>query len=169
LGDEPFRFDRKRLPFGANMAARVGLQKQYRYDPELGRRGAQLLSCEETALMEQWLADGHVGMWVPQSRVEHMIMSDRLELDYIRRFFFDLAKSKQRQGKAGRPLMPLLRSLWYACQAMKYQALGVFYPRATRPYRWMKCLARTSYCWGRVESQWGGVPGPAPSAERAAA
>jgi hypothetical protein len=132
------------------------LQKQYRYDPELGRRGGLLLSCEETALMEQWLSDGHVGMWVPQSRVEHMIMSDRLELDYVRRFFFDLAKSKRPQEKAGWPFMPLFRSVWYACLAMKYQAMSIFYSRATRPYRWMKCLARISYCWGRVESQCGG-------------
>jgi glucosyl-dolichyl phosphate glucuronosyltransferase len=156
LGDEPFAFDDKRLPFGANMAVRVGLQKQYRYDPELGRRGDLLLSCEETALMQQWLSDGYVGMWVPQSRVEHVIVPDRLEPDYIRRFFFDLAKSKTQRGKADGPFMPLLRSIWYACQAMKYQTLSVFYPRATRPYRWMKCLARISYHWGRVESQWAG-------------
>ena len=41
---------------------------------------------------------------------------------------------------------------------MKYQALSVFYPQATRPYRWMKYLTRISYCWGRVESQWGDFP-----------
>jgi glycosyltransferase involved in cell wall biosynthesis len=158
LGDEPFTFDCERLPFGANMAVRVAVQKRYRYDPELGRRGDLLLSCEETALMKQWLSEGYVGMWVPQSRVEHMITPDRCELDYVRRFFFDLAKSKRPQGRAAWPPLRLFRGVCYACRAMKYQALSVFYPQATRPDRWMKYLARISYCWGRVESQWGVFP-----------
>jgi glucosyl-dolichyl phosphate glucuronosyltransferase len=158
LGDEPFVFDRKRLPFGANMAARVGLQKRYSFDPELGRRGELLLAGEETALMHRWLSDGHVGMWVPQSRVEHMITPDRLEPDHIRRFFFGLAESKRPRDKADRPLVRLLHGGWYACRAMTYQALIGLYPQATQPDRWMKCLKRISYCWGRVESQWDGFP-----------
>jgi glycosyltransferase involved in cell wall biosynthesis len=157
LGDEPFRLDRKQLPFGANMAVRVALQKKYRYDPELGRRGNLLLSCEETALMEQWLAEGHVGMWVPQSRVEHIITPERLELDFIRRFFFDLGKSKRLQGRPGGAFRPFFRGLWYAGQVLKYRTLSVLYPRATHPYHWMKCLVRISFNRGRVESQWGGI------------
>ena len=158
LGDEPFAFDRWRLPFGGNMAVRVEVQKQYRYDPELGRRGDLLLSCEETALMKQWLAEGYVGMWVPQSRVEHIVTPDRFELEYVRRFFFDLAKSKRPQGRAGWPVARLFRGLWYVCQALKYQALNIFDPQATQNHRWMKYMARISYSWGRVESQWGGFP-----------
>lgn len=158
LGDQPFQLDYKRLPFGANMAVRVGMQKRYRYDPELGRRGELLLSGEETALMRQWLSDGYVGMWVPDSRVEHRITPDRLELEHIRRFFFSLAESKRPQGWSGWRAARLLRGGWYACRAMKYQALSMFYPRTKHPYRWMKCLTRISYCWGRVESQWGDLP-----------
>jgi glucosyl-dolichyl phosphate glucuronosyltransferase len=158
LGDEPFVLDRKRLPFGANMAARVALQKRYRFDPELGRRGELLLSGEETALMHQWLSDGHVGMWVPQSRVEHMITPDRLELDHIRRFFFGLAETKRPRGKANWPAVRFFRGGWYACRAMAYQALSGFCPQATQPDRWIGYLKRISYCWGRVESQWGEFP-----------
>ena len=158
LGDEPFAFDCQRLPFGANMAARVAVQKQCRYDPELGRRGDLLLSCEETALMKQWLSEGHVGMWVPRSRVEHIITPERMELDYIRRYFFDLAKSKRPKAGADRRLVRSVRGAWYACQALKYQALSLLDPQAARPDRWMKYLARINYTWGRVESQWGDFP-----------
>ena len=158
LGDEPFAFDRKCLPFGANMAVRVAVQKQYRYDPELGRRGDLLLSGEETALMKRWLSDGHRGMWVPRSRVEHIITPDRLELDHIRRFFFSLAESARPRGKVNWPLVRLLRGGWYACRAMKYQVLSLLYARTAQPYRWMKYLTRISYCWGRVESQWDDFP-----------
>jgi glucosyl-dolichyl phosphate glucuronosyltransferase len=158
LGNEPFVLDRKRLPFGANMAARVTLQKRYRFDPELGRRGELLLSGEETALMHRWLSDGHVGMWVPESRVEHMITPDRLELDHIRRFFFGLAETKRPRGKANWPLVRFFRAGWYACRALTYQGLSGFHPQTTQPLRWIKCLKRISYCWGRVESQMGGFP-----------
>jgi hypothetical protein len=158
FGDEPFAFDRKRLPFGANMAARVSMQRQYRYDTLLGRRGELLLSGEETALMERWLLDGHVGMWVPASRVEHIITPDRLELDHIRRFFFGLAESKRPRNGAAGPLGRLLRGAWFACRAMKYQILSALDPRARQPYRRIKYLTRIGYCWGRVESQWYALP-----------
>ena len=165
LGDEPFAFDRRRLPFGANMAARVAVQKRYRFDPELGRRGTLLLAGEETALMEQWLSDGHVGMWVPQSRVDHIIIPDRLEIDYIRRFFFSLAESQLRRAKSDWLPVRFFRGGWYACRALKYQALSLFYRQAARQADWMRYLKRASYGWGRVESQWANFPGwlkPAP-------
>jgi glycosyltransferase involved in cell wall biosynthesis len=158
LGDEPFAFDRRRLPFGANMAVRVAVQKRYRYDPELGRRGGLLLAGEETALMEQWLDDGHLGMWVPQSRVAHLITPDHLELAYIRRFFFSLAESQLRHRSADPLLLRVFRGGWYACRAMKYEVLSLFHPQATRPDRWAKHLKRICYGWGRVESQWGHFP-----------
>ena len=151
LGNEPFAFDRRRLPFGANMAVRVAMQKCYRYDPKLGRRGGLLLAGEETALVEQWLADGHVGIWVPQSRVTHVISPDRLEIDYIRRFFFGLAESQLRRDRADSLLVRLLRGGWYACRALKYQALGLLHPQATQPAQWARQLKRISYGWGRVE------------------
>jgi glucosyl-dolichyl phosphate glucuronosyltransferase len=169
LGDEPFRLDRQHLPFGANMAVRVALQKKYRYDPELGRRGHLLLSCEETALMEQWLAEGQIGMWVPQSRVEHVIAPERLDLEFIRRFFFDLGRSKRPAGKPSGTIRGFFRGLWYAGQVLKYRALIAFSPRTTQPYRWMKCLVRISYNRGRVESQWGGTSLEKASSERNAA
>ncbi len=155
LGEAPFLFDRKQLPFGANMAVRVAVQKRYRYDPELGRCGELMLSGEETALMQQWLCDGHVGMWVPRSRVEHVITPDRLELDHIRRFFFSLAESKFPRGLAACAPIRLVRGGWYTYRALKFEALGRLHPQRTQPYRWMKCLTRTSYYWGRVEAEWG--------------
>jgi glycosyltransferase involved in cell wall biosynthesis len=158
LGDEPIPFSSSKLPYGANMAVRVGVQKQYRYNSELGRRGNLLLSCEETELAKQWLIDGHVGMWVPQSRVEHMIPPERLELDYIRRFFFDLARSAHLRRKTSEPLTRFFRGTWYACRAIGYRVVRASHSQTTETRRWMKYLVRNSYCWGRVRAEWGGLP-----------
>ena len=141
------------------MAVRVAVQKQYRYDPALGRHGELLLAGEETALMQEFIRDGYVGMWVPQSRVQHIITPDRLELDHIRRFFFSLAESKRPcGGLAAWPLVRALRGGWYTCRALKYLALSKLHPQAAEPDRWMQYLTRISYCWGRVEAEWGGLP-----------
>jgi len=146
------------LPFGANMAVRVDFQKRYSYDPELGRRGELLLSGEETDLMRRWLSEGHVGMWVPESRVDHIITGERLELEHIRRFFFSLAESKLPRGWKGSLPVRVLFGSYYTLRAMKYSFLRLFSSREKDPYRWIKYLVRISYCWGHVETQWSGLP-----------
>ena len=158
LGEEPFAFDRKRLPFGANMAVRVSLQKQYQYDPQLGRRGELLLAGEETALAQQWLADGHVGMWVPDSRVEHIITPDRFTLEHLQRFFFSLAESKPGVLQLKRPVSRFLRGAYYVLRALKYQTLIRSFWRETRPAKWITYITRISYCWGRVQCEWRHLP-----------
>src|SRR5690606_11769314 len=47
LGDEPRRYPRKLVPFGANMAVRREAMGELRFPEELGRKGASLLSGEE--------------------------------------------------------------------------------------------------------------------------
>jgi glucosyl-dolichyl phosphate glucuronosyltransferase len=158
LGDEPFAFDHKRLPFGANMAARVAMQKRYRYDPLLGRRGGLMLAGEETEMMKQWLSDGCLGMWVPQSCVEHIITPDRLELEHLRRFFFGLGESKTSRAQESSRLIGLVQGAWYAARALKYQSYSRLFPPSKSSYRGIKYLIRSSYCWGRVESQWRHLP-----------
>ncbi len=155
LGEEPFALNRKRLPFGANMAARVDLQKKYRFDPQLGRVGEGLLAGEETALMQQWLADGYTGMWVPGAVVEHVVTPDRTELEFIQHYYFGVGRSKPPHSHSpGR----FLRGLWYFLSAMKYELPKPLFNKQTTPYRWMKCLAKSSYHWGHVASEWRHAP-----------
>jgi len=158
LSEQPFAFDRRRLPFGANMAARVEMQRQYRYDPELGRKGELVLAGEETVMMQRWLGDGHQGMWVPDAKVEHLVPAERLEVDAIRRVYYGLGESKQTWGGPLTPVTRLLRGAWYGFLACKYTALSPFYSEASNPYRWMRCIVRSSYNWGAMESQWRPFP-----------
>ena len=158
LGKEPFALDRNHLPFGANMAARVSLQRKYTFDPDLGRRGPLLLAGEETALMLQWLKDGYRGMWTPGSRIEHVITPDRLELAHLKRFYFSLADPKQPTGSLGWPAVRFLRGCWYMQKALQYELWRVWYAARSNPELWIKYLIRTSYNWGRVEVQWANFP-----------
>jgi len=164
--DGPFRIDRKRLPFGANMATRVATQKRYTYDTNLGRRGDLLLSGEETALMQKWIDDGLEGRWVPDSRVHHLITPDRMDLPHIERFFFSLGESEKFRPKTWSTLPARLASIaWFTTSALLAAAKHSRYRLDKNPYWWIRYLQRQSYYWGRVEGQWGGLPNwlrPAP-------
>lgn len=84
------------LPFGANFGVRVSAQKQFAFDPQLGRVQTSMLSCEESALLASMLKAGHTGFWVPDARVRHFIPKERLTQEYLREFFLGLGRTMAR-------------------------------------------------------------------------
>lgn len=88
LGAEPFQFDRRCLPFGANMVVRSPEQRSYRFNARLGRQpGAALLGGDELEMLRTLLASGGHGWWVPGARVKHVISRERQTLEYFRAYF----------------------------------------------------------------------------------
>lgn len=85
LGTKPLQIVHpKLLPFGANFAVRMQEQKQFHYDPALGRQPSNMSLCgEETALLTSMLAVGHVGFWVPTASVEHRLPKARMSMRYL--------------------------------------------------------------------------------------
>lgn len=85
LGESEFALDPASglMPFGANYALRTADQRRHRYDPALGVSPLQRRLGEESAVLYAIAAEGKAGMWIPASRVLHMIPQRRLSLDYI--------------------------------------------------------------------------------------
>jgi glycosyltransferase involved in cell wall biosynthesis len=75
------------VPFGANMAFRTELLRDHRFDTTIGVRPGSEVRGEETKLIEQLLADGATGWWVPDARVLHFIPRQRQSVAYLRRWF----------------------------------------------------------------------------------
>lgn len=90
---------REDLPYGANMAFRRHVLHDGSFATDLGRMGADLLSGEETELMERLLAQGEHGIWVGSARVEHVIGKDRLSRAYIYDYFFWHGRARARQDE----------------------------------------------------------------------
>ncbi|HMO15869.1 MAG TPA: glycosyltransferase [Pirellulaceae bacterium] len=88
LGDVACDLTDRRLPYGANFAIRTDLQKEFRFNEDLGRRERKVLGEDETDMMRRVLAAGHRGAWVPHNPVEHMIPADRMTPEYIYQYFF---------------------------------------------------------------------------------
>ncbi len=85
FSSQPFQImHSSQLPFGANFAVRTKIQRQFHYDPTLGRQPSHcFLASEETVVMESMLKAGHVGWWIPAARVEHRIPKRRMTIQYI--------------------------------------------------------------------------------------
>ena len=152
LGSEPFEFDLKKLPYGANYAMRTSVQQKFLYNPRLGRVATGEVRGEETDVLHKLLAAGHRGAWVPPSKVKHFIPRDRLTLDYIRRFFHgsgqtEFIRKRSQDGPATIGLWERPRTLAGALRAeMRYRYYSTFKPHKSN--RWVKSLVRSSRLWG---------------------
>ena len=153
LGDEVFTFDRRLIPFGANFGLRLAVQKEYRYDPELGRKEKEMLSGEETVVLRQMMADGHRGYWLPTASLEHFIPVQRLTLDYVKQYYHGLGQTavalERIRDKAGNARAGSTPWLSYA-KALIYS--GIYYAlRLGAPASyWVPCLVKSQRHWGRL-------------------
>jgi len=76
-------------PFGANMAFRVDALRQFRFDENLGRQPDGLvLSGEETRLIADMVAAGHIGYLISDNPVHHRITPSRQTLDYVSQYYY---------------------------------------------------------------------------------
>jgi glycosyltransferase involved in cell wall biosynthesis len=89
-GDAPFVFEeRRRIPLGANMAARRDmLERVGGFHPHLGRTGKSLLGQEQAEFFCRSRACGLHGTYVPAMEVWHHVPARRLTRDYFRRWWF---------------------------------------------------------------------------------
>lgn len=152
MGVNPFRFDARRLPFGANMAVRGAEQREYRYDSKLGRQpGGQWLAGDETVLMRSLLTQGREGWWIPGCRVRHMIPPERQTVGYLRDYFEGLGRrdAQLERAPAGRRLFGRPAWLWrkYAYREIRYQWLRMVAPAG----RWVPALARAAQTKGLLQ------------------
>lgn len=156
FGDEPFLLSADYLPYGANWAVRVPLQKQYSYNVELGRRGELMYTGEETDVALRMLADGHQGLWVPQSSVEHLVTPERVEIDALWRHYFSYALHAKKRAEA----LPrrIMRGGWHVIQAYLCQSIAALYSFKRRYDSWLRFTMYSGINWGFAEIQWRDFP-----------
>ncbi len=96
-GDESFDYDeRRRVPLGANMAARAeAFERVGGFRPDLGRAAGRLVLGQE---VPEWLirvrAAGYRGVYLPAMEVRHHIPSCRLTPGYFMRWWFGKGVSR---------------------------------------------------------------------------
>lgn len=140
--------DPQDLPYGANFAVRTELQRCFRFDEKLGRRGTYLIhGMEETNMVKQMLASGARGRWTPDARVQHAAPAYRRTRRYLFRYYagygFYLGQEDRREGRRlfdGRLLLATFR------HAIKF---GMESARG-RPEQWVPAFKNMSMDVGRL-------------------
>jgi glycosyltransferase involved in cell wall biosynthesis len=136
-------------PFAGNLAVRTDAIKNYIFEPQLGHVGGRLLNGEETDLIIRMKRDGHLGMWVADAKVVHMIPPEKQKVAYLYRWFVGYGRTVVRMDeKYFREILESssraeLRAHW----AVRLRVLINQVPIPPRP-RWLALLLRAAYASG---------------------
>lgn len=126
LGREPRELDADHLPYGANFAVRTEACRQFPFNTQLGRRGANLMGDDERDFLWRLLQAKHRGRWVPPAKLQHLIPPNRLTLHYVRDYFAGQAAVQCRGGTApafnAAQLAQAVRHHWLAWQFTRLYA-----------------------------------------------
>lgn len=113
------RVEVSRMPFGANFAIRSEAQRRFRYDVEFGRKGHGMRGFDEVDVFRRMLDAGLEGAWCVEAKVHHFIPRDRLNLEYVRRYFQGQGETLVVRGESQQSDWTLrrrerLHRFWYA-------------------------------------------------------
>ena len=143
LGEDTFRLSPGQFPFGANFAVRTMVQKQHRFNVNLGRSQAGMLGDDEIEMMTRLNAAGHHGIWVPQAKVDHLIPDDRATPDYVSRYFVGQGIANLKKGK------PTMKSSGHARRVALFNQLCFLFKRSrSASDEWVSHLIRASIARG---------------------
>lgn len=149
MSEGPVRPDDPHLPYGANLAFRMDVQRKYRYDTRLGRRAGSLQSGSETDVVRRALRDGVEGRWWPGARVHHLIPPERQTVAYLRRYFRDHARTPSHRD-SGDARTFLGRPLWAWKEAVLYELRYRWHRWTSGPDVWLGDLKQASSAQGRL-------------------
>lgn len=144
------RFDPDHLPFGANFAILRAAQRRHPYDPRLGRRGTDLRSGEETAVLQCVLAEGGEGVWVPGATLRHYVSAERQTREYLRRYYFNNGAAHAIHGYAEASRVFLGRPLWLWRQAVTNEVAYWVRRPFSGPVVWGAHLRAATTAWGQL-------------------
>ena len=150
LGDMPFPFNGSQVPYGANCAFRADVQRRYLYDPSLGRRPGASLGGEEVQVMQQMIADGLIGWWVPEARVRHWIPRHRQSLRHLRHFFRGHGEIRGRRLQTSDGPRWFGRPRWLWRKALMAEARYWRIRATSGPEVWLTALKETARAWGEL-------------------
>ena len=156
LGEQAIELTAESLPYGANFAVRGDVQRKNLFNPDLGRRGGEVVGEDELEFLRRLLAKGHRGRWVPQSRLQHVIPAERASTEYVFNYFVGQGAMLVAKGT------PWSKSRW----KLRWQYLWhQFHSETGRWFRpstaWFAHLARAGLAlgqWQALYRQQSGMP-----------
>lgn len=150
FGDDEFIIPSGQNPYGANVAFRAEVLRQYRFNPALGRKGNLLVSGEDAEVIGKIRAAGGTVAWIPSSKVRHFLPQSRMTLTYLRQLhysngYYEVGPVKSPKLRLG-GYPPLLALKWIKSE------IGFRWGRLTKPrsYSWLESMIKASSLAGRL-------------------
>ena len=139
------------IPYGVNFCVRMREQRNFPYNPHLGRCRTGQIRGEEIAVMRGLIESGAEGWWVPDAIVHHVITEDLQTQGYLRRYFTGLGRTFVRENREGRkPKLLFFSALSRLLLAMKWE-LRFQLNRLNKPPKiWFYDLRSASLHWGAL-------------------
>lgn len=114
-GTEPHELAYNEYPRGANIAFhRSAFERFGGFNPQLGRKGSSLLSCEETELCLRVERGGGTVLYVPEARVRHRVAAHRITRQWLIDRYGAQGRSEAIVDWMHWGLGGLLRGVWQA-------------------------------------------------------
>lgn len=152
LGGEERTLDVSEVPYGANMAfRRSAFRKKPYFDTSLGRVGARLTSGDDSAVMRSLIRSGKHVVWVPDSRVQHFLPSERMKLSYIRKLHYSIGRYEMGKKHSAKGLRKIPRWLWRQWLELEftYRTERI---RLIESNRWLNHMMKASQFRGLIDA-----------------
>jgi len=147
---EPFAFTVENLPLGGNYAVRAEVQRRYPYDTRYGRKQDGQLRGSESTVLEQMVADGLDGRWVPGARVRHHVPEDHQTLAYYRSYYYQAGRCAAMRDRDLGEHQDLRSRLYLVRQVLKGELKYRLRRILCKPHVWIEDLRQLAYHWGRL-------------------
>jgi glycosyltransferase involved in cell wall biosynthesis len=151
LGKEMRDFRPNEFPFGANMAFRTDVLKEYPFNVDLGPiKNEIMIRCDETDVIKRLIKQGYNGIWVGSARVQHYILPERLNVQYVWEHSQAAGRAEMRlsEVKEWRLLLGvprwILRQYWQA----RLKCLSLALSRGTA---WLRAYKTTAFYKGMLD------------------
>ena len=133
-----------KMPYGANFAVRMDLQKKTPYDTQWGRKQSGMLGEDEVSVLRHLLGEGVMGYWVPDASLHHMIPKDRATVGYVASYFYGQGQANALKGNITRSAARIWWDGW--------KSLCGYYLRkpVAPPINWLSNRVHAAICWGEL-------------------
>lgn len=139
--------DLKHLPFGANFAIRTHLQREYGFDANFGRKGEGMRGFDEVDVFRRMLSAGIQGGWATAAKVHHFIPTERLSLEYVRRYYEGQGETLVVRGQSNDSVAELRKRMnrqqfWFKVKRLYASSNS-----------WMPCFIEASRLRGQLKAR----------------
>jgi glucosyl-dolichyl phosphate glucuronosyltransferase len=152
LGTEDRALGPWELPYGANLAFRTSVLREFPFNTTMGHTGGNLFGGEETELVNRMREAGHRGVWVGTARVRHYIPPERLTEHYVFKYLRAASERecRLRMPTPGPRLWRAPRWIWRLFLTFQ------FYRYLLTPLRnekWMRMFMKAAYFRGVIDAE----------------